>query len=141
MPELNMKLEITNQPLTHDVDFLTQKINEEIPAQYGVAHPFAIFMKTVDGSILAGCNGSIICGVIYTDQLWVHPEYRRKGIARDLMDKVHQYGKQNGCTMATVSTLDFQVPKFYQKLGYKIDFSRQGYKNGASCMFLSKVLK
>ena len=138
--EANMKFDITSHPSTQDIDFLTQKINEEIPTKYGIAHPFAIFVKTSNGSILAGCNGSVIFGAIYTDQLWVHPEHRGKGVARRLMEQVHQYGKQNGCAMATVSTLDFQVPEFYQKLGYKTDFARHGYKNGARCVFLSKVL-
>lgn len=135
-----MKFDITDHPPTQDIDFLTQKINDEIPSEYGMARPFAIFIRTDEGSIVAGCNGSIVFGSIYTDQLWVRPEYRRRGIARQLMEEVHKYGKKYGCTMATVSTMDFQVPKFYQKLGYKIDFSREGYNYGARCIFLSRKL-
>jgi hypothetical protein len=56
------------------------------------------------------------------------------------MEAVHEYGKKHGCTIATVATMSFQAPSFYKELGYKIDFSREGYSKGASCIFMSKKL-
>ena len=60
--------------------------------------------------------------------------------AKKLMEAVHEYGKKHGCTLATVTTMNFQAHNFYAKLGYKIDFSKEGYSNGASCIFMSKKL-
>ncbi|MFK5953545.1 MAG: GNAT family N-acetyltransferase [Desulfobacterium sp.] len=134
-----MKFEITESPGTKDLDFLTKKINEEVTDQ-GAAYPFAIFAKDESGNVLAGCNGSVIFGSIYTDQLWVDAEYRKRGIGRLLMEHVHSYGLAKGCVMTTVATMSFQVPDFYLKLGYRIDFSREGYINGSTCIFLSKKL-
>lgn len=133
------KFEIIQNPSSKDLDFLTQKINEETTA-YGSAYPFAILVRDEKKSIIAGCNGSIVFGSIYTDQLWVQPAYRKKGLGRQLMEAVHTFGRQQGCTLATVATMSFQVPNFYQKLGYKVDFSRQGYHKGSTCIFLSKPL-
>jgi len=130
---------ITENPSTKDLDFLTQRINEET-ADQGSAYPFAIFIWDENGNIIAGCNGSVIFGSIYTDQLWVRPEHRKKGIGKRLVERVHEYGKKKGCAIATVATMSFQVPEFYQKLGYKIDFSRRGYNKRSSCIFLSKIL-
>ncbi len=121
-----------------DIDFLTEKINDETP-EYGNAYPFAIFVR--DKEIIAGCNGSIIYGTIYTDQLWVHPDYRSRGLGKELMEKVHAYGKQEGCALATVATMSFQAAHFYQKLGYIEDFARPGYVKNSSCLFFSKSLK
>jgi GNAT superfamily N-acetyltransferase len=84
-----MKFEIADHPTTEDLDFLTQKINEEAPPEYGKAHGFAIFLSSAEGSVLAGCNGSILFGEIYTDMLWVHPIYRGKGLSRQLMELMH----------------------------------------------------
>lgn len=133
------KFEIIQNPSSKDLDFLTQKINEET-TNYGSAYPFAILVRDEQGIMIAGCNGSVIFGSIYTDQLWVESAYRKKGVGRKLMEAVHAFGRQQGCTLATVSTMSFQVPNFYQKLGYKVDFSRQGYDKGSTCIFLSKPL-
>ena len=65
-------------------------------------------MRDENQKIIAGCNGSIIFGVVYTDQLWVNPSYRKSGIGRDIMEKVHQYARSVGCAKATVNTMDFQ---------------------------------
>lgn len=131
--------EITETPSAHDLLFLTDKINDETPDQ-GSASAFAIFLRDSEHRIMAGCNGSIVYGSIYTDQLWVDPKYRKMGIGKRLMEQVHDYGRKKGCTLSTVATMDFQAPYFYHALGYKIDFTRKGYYKEAICLFLSKCL-
>lgn len=84
---------------------------------------------------------SMIFGSIYTDQLWVHPDYRKSGLGCKLMEAVHDYGHKCGCTMATVATMSFQGAKaFYEKLGYISDFVRYGYIYSSSCNFMKKEL-
>jgi proline iminopeptidase len=126
--------------LAADFDFLTQKINEEKP-DFGKAYPFAFLIKNDKKQIIGGCNGFVIFGNIYTDQLWVDPNYRNNGLGYKLMAKVHEYGVKSGCTMATLATMNFQeVLSFYAKLGYITDFERTGYNKGASCIFMRKEL-
>jgi ribosomal protein S18 acetylase RimI-like enzyme len=135
-----MKIEFTTSPQKDDIDFLTKKIDEETK-EYGPMPAFAFFFRNKNDQIIAGCNGFVVYGAIYIDQLWVHPEYRKKGIARELMDQVHNYSKELGCTMVTLTTLSFQgAQEFYNKLGYKVDFEREGYQNNSKCIFLSKKL-
>jgi len=123
-----------------DIDFLTQKINQEIP-EFGEAHPFAFFILDEHNQITAGCNGSVIFGSMYTDQLWVHPDHRKNGFCHKLMEAVHDYGRKSGCTIATVATMSFQGAKsFYEKLGYVMGFGRQGYRPNSSCIFLKRSL-
>lgn len=134
-----MNLEHTSTPTSEEINFLTQKINQETP-EFGGSYSFAFFMKDEKGNIIAGCNGSIIFGSIYTDQLWVHPNYRGRGLGYKLMAQVHDYGRNNGCSMATVATMSFQGAKvFYEKLGYTVDFERSGYRENSSyiCLRLS----
>lgn len=134
------EMELTTSPIATDIDFLTQKINREAP-EFGEAHPFAFFIRDVNGNIIAGCNGSVIFGSVYTDQLWVHPDHRKNGLGYQLMEAVHDYGHKSGCTMATVATMSFQGAKtFYEKLGYASDFERPGYTQNSSCHFMRKEL-
>ena len=135
-----MNIERTNSPDLKDIEYLTKKINEEI-TDYGSAFPFGFFIRDENAKIIAGCNGYIIFGCIYTDQLWVDSNHRNQGLAKSLMNKVHEYGLEQDCKIATLSTMNFQnALKFYEKLGYKIDFERKGYTKAASCLFLRKEL-
>ena len=80
-------------------------------------------------------------GSMYTDQLWVHPDHRKKGLGHKLMEAVHDYGRKSECSMATVATMSFQGAKiFYEKLGYVMDFERAGYTQNSSCIFLKRSL-
>ena len=135
-----MNIQKTNSPKPEDIEYLTKKINEEI-TDYGSAFPFGFFIRDENDKIIAGCNGYIIFGCIYTDQLWVDSNYRNQSLAKNLMNKVHEYGTKQGCKMATLCTMNFQnALKFYEKLGYKIDFERQGYAKASSCLLLRKEL-
>lgn len=135
-----MEIEFTKNPETSDVNFITERINEEIQ-DFGLAYPFAFFVRDVNDKIIAGCNGSVVFGCIYTDQLWVEKGQRKTGLGRKLMNEVHDYGRKNGCKIATVSTMSFQgALSFYKKLGYMIDFERYGYAKNSSCLFLRKEL-
>jgi ribosomal protein S18 acetylase RimI-like enzyme len=135
-----MKIEFTQNPVLADIDFLTQNINKETP-EFGNAYNFAFFIKDEKMQIIAGCNGSIIFGNIYTDQLWVNADYRKNGLGRKLMEAVHEYGQKNGATIATAVTMSFQgAQQFYEKLGYVIEFVRHGYVENSSCLFMKKEL-
>jgi len=134
------EIEFTTSPIATDIDFLTQKINQETP-EFGAAYPFAFFLRDERNQIIAGCNGSVIFGSIYTDQLWVHPDHRKNGLGHKLMEEVHDYGRKSACSMATVATMSFQGAKtFYEKLGYVVDFERPGYTHSSSCIFLKRSL-
>mgnify|MGYP000912484932 CR=1 FL=1 len=136
-----MNIILTEEPQSEDIDFLTHAINQEASKEYGSAHPFAFFARSEDNNIIAGCNGSVIYGTIYTDQLWVDAKHRKTGLGRMLMERVHEYGLIKGCKIATVATMSFQgAQNFYEKLGYTVDYARAGYANGATCLFLSKRL-
>ena len=119
---------------------ITQKINEETPS-YGTAYPFSFLTRDALKTLVAGVNGSVIFGTIYTDQLWVDKAYRKQGLGKKLMEQVHDYGRKVGCTQATVTTMSFQhALAFYASLGYTVDFEGEGYTNGSRCIYLRKSL-
>lgn len=135
-----MNFEHTSTPASADIDFLTQKINQETP-KFGKAYSFGFFIRDDADQIIAGCNGSVVFGSIYTDQLWVVPHHRKNGLGRKLMEAIHDYGRKSDCSMATVATMSFQGAKaFYEKLGYVSDFERQGYTQNSTCHFMRKEL-
>lgn len=72
-----LKIEHSLLPNINDIEFLTRKLNDET-AELGSTHPFAFFIRNKANEIVAGCNGFVVFGAIYTDQLLVHPEWRKK---------------------------------------------------------------
>lgn len=135
-----LKIEHTESPSGKDIEFLLAKINEE-NIDKGSSNPFAFFIRDQQANIIAGCSGYVIYGSIYTDLLWVNKEYRKNGLGKSLMEKVHDYGRKMNCKIATVATMSFQKARaFYEKLGYECDFERQGYINKSTSIFLKKKL-
>ncbi len=127
-------------PDEQDINYLTHRLNEETPYRDG-PKPFAFFIRDNANTIIAGCSGEIMFGSIYTGSLWVHPAYRKQGLARQLMEKVHHHGYAMGCHIASVLTMSFQSARgFYEKLGYECDLERHGYIGNSSCLFLKKQL-
>lgn len=133
------EIEFTEKPTSKDLEVLTDGLNAEMP-DGGAFQPFAFFIRDDNKEIIAGCSGRVGLGVIYTHQLWVHLNYRKTGLGTKLIEKVHEYAKQKGCTMATLSTMSFQARGFYEKLGYVADLERFGYINNYSCIFLKRIL-
>ena len=62
------KVKFTKSPITADIDFLTDKLNQETP-EFGEAYSFEFFIRDKASQIIAGFNGSVIFGCIYTDML------------------------------------------------------------------------
>ncbi|MFP3020069.1 GNAT family N-acetyltransferase [Wolbachia endosymbiont (group A) of Pogonocherus hispidulus] len=105
-----MKIEHTTSPSSKDIEFLLKKINEET-VDKGTCNPFAFFIRDDTEQIIAGCSGFVIYGSIYTDLLWVHSDYRRKGMGKQLMEEVHDYGREMHCKIATVVTMNSKIFK------------------------------
>lgn len=135
-----MQLEFSLSPSSEDIHYLTEAMNAE-PGTPGKAYPFAFFMRDALAQLIAGCNGSVIFGSIYTDQLWVDQQYRPQGLGKQLMEAVHAYGKKMSCSFANVHTMSFQKTRgFYENLGYSLEYERPGYAEGASCLCFRKPL-
>lgn len=62
-------------------------------------------------------------GVMYIDELWVAPEFRRKGIAKQLMEKAFECQKNAGAAEVRVYVGDDNIPaqELYNKSGLHVD--------------------
>lgn len=99
---------------------------------------FAFFIRDPNHLIMGGCNGSTLYGCLYIDQLWVNDHIRNQGWGTKLIEAALHYGKEKGCTFAAVNTMDWEALGFYQKLGFKLEFERQGFQKNSVFYFLRK---
>lgn len=101
--------------------------------------PFSFFVKDSE-KILAGIQGSTLYGCLYTNLLWVAPQLRKQGFGTRLLQRAEDLGRQRKCNFATVTTMDWEALPFYQKLGYHIEYVREGYENNSTMFLLRKDL-
>lgn len=138
-----MNVEFTLQPKVSDIVALTDGINAAAIQQNITAscEPWGFFVYDHDRNVIAGVNGYIVYGAIYTGQLWVSESNQGQGIARRLMEKVHAYGRDKGCAIATLRTMSFQNARsLYEKLGYACQYEEIGYAQGASMLYMKREL-
>lgn len=130
-------------PSSNDEAVLFNGINEEAfeAVRLPGAKTFAIFIKNSSGQIVGGAKGVSYYGCLYVDMLWVHKELRQLGYGTLLMQKSEQIGKERNCSFAAVNTMNWEALPFYEKLGYEVEFVREGYDKSSTMHFLRKNLK
>ena len=73
-----------------------------------------------DNEVVGGILANMYWGILYIDILWVDEKYRNKGYASALLSDIERMAKEKNCTIAHLSTYDFQAKGFYEKLGYSV---------------------
>lgn len=79
-------------------------------------------------------------GQLHIKYLFVEEQYRGLGLAKKLMDRALEFGKNLGCQFAFVETMSFQAPEFYKKMGFFNEFSREGYAKNTAFHYLKKPI-
>jgi GNAT superfamily N-acetyltransferase len=82
---------------------------------------FAIYIHNDCLETIAGIYGFVLeqYQTIRLEFVWVKQEYRRQGIGKKLFEHIEQYALSKCCHSIQVSTMDFQAPSFYKKMGYE----------------------
>lgn len=101
---------------------------------------FAIELRDSDNQIQGGATGVSLYGNLYVDMLWIEKNLRGKGWGTAIMQQAENIGRNRGCSFATVNTMDWEALPFYAKLGFVIEFTREGFDHGAKMFFLRKPL-
>jgi ribosomal protein S18 acetylase RimI-like enzyme len=101
-----------------------------------------VSFSAYEGEKFAGSVAvELFCGQLHIKNVLVLEDYRNKEIAKDLMQKALDYGRRHNCSFAFVETMNYQAPKFYQKLGFVIEFTRSGYENDSSFCYVKMYLE
>ena len=78
-------------------------------------------------------------GALWVKNLYVEKEYRGQGCARQLLQHAMDISKEQGHTFAFLETFSFQALEFYLKLGFELEFTRDGYSDGVSFHYLKRM--
>jgi len=104
-------------------------------------YPVQLFLRGDRDEVLGGLLGQIWGLWLQISYLWVAEPARGTGNATRLMRAAEDYAAERGCVGVHLSSFSFQAPGFYQKLGYEIYATLEGYPPGHSHHHLRKALR
>lgn len=93
-----------------------------------------------NGRIVGGIQGSTYLYALEIDVLWTQESHRGQGVASRLLRQAECQAAKAGCTLAHLTTYSFQAPRFYEKQGYRICGSVDGFPDGICLFVLKKTL-
>ena len=137
------RLSILDTPDWQDVRFLDDRIYEFNVERTGISDGrlLAIFLRDTHNDIIAGLYGWTWGQCCEVKTLWVHKEWRGKGLGTRLMNAAEDEARLRGATQMVLSTHSFQAPGFYHRLGFETIGYNQDYPAGHQNIHMRKRLE
>ena len=113
---------MNNKPTEAEITYIRESLNrfnEGIVGNDGHT-PLAIVEYDKSGNIIGGILGGTYWGWMYVDILWVHKDYRQRGIGSLLLRAAEEEAARRGCHHVHLDTMSWQAPDFYKKHGYEV---------------------
>jgi ribosomal protein S18 acetylase RimI-like enzyme len=137
---MTLTIQSTLDPSHEDIEFLYNGISKEAAKKRGMRPNvfFGFFLKDDMGQTVGGLNGFCYYGCLYMDQLYIDEDYRGQGWGTKLVQAAEEFGITQGSKMFTVNTMDWEARGFYEKLGYTIMYTIEGFENNSVMYLLRK---
>ena len=92
--------------------------------------------RIIGGCIVVLCTWNWDRMLITT--LWVDERFRKQGLASMLLREAERIGRERGCTVSCLGTLDFMARGLYEKHGYTVFTTKADCPKGHTGWSLSK---
>lgn len=138
-----MKFEVTDAPSSEDLSTVGDQLTAFNAADAGPAdkRPLAVFVRSDDGSVVAGISGYTAWGWLYVQWLWVDESLRGQNAASRMLQAAEDEAAARGCHGAYIDTFNPTALKVYQRQGYKPFGALPDFPKGRTRTFLTKPLQ
>jgi len=102
--------------------------------------PVKFVARDSAGTVVGGILGHTRWRWMYIAKLWVDESARGQGLGTRLMEAAEDLARSRGCTDVSLDTFDHQARPFYEKLGYELFGTLEGYPPGSRQYYLRKRL-
>jgi GNAT superfamily N-acetyltransferase len=103
--------------------------------------PVKFVVRDSAGTVLGGILGHTRWRWLYIAKLWIDERVRGQGVGTRLMAAAEDLARSRGCTDVSLDTFDYQARPFYEKLGYELFGTLEGYPPGSRQYYLRKRLR
>jgi GNAT superfamily N-acetyltransferase len=105
-----------------------------------VEQPVKFVVRDDTGRVVGGVLGHTKWRWMYIATLWIADDARGKGLGTQLMEAAEALARSRGCTDVSVDTFEYQARPFYEKMGYTLFGTLEGYPPGYRQFYLTKRL-
>ena len=102
--------------------------------------PVRIFVRDDAGAVRGGLLGHIRWRWLYVAKLWIDAAQRGGGRGTALLEAAEALARERGCLGVHLDTFEYQARPFYEKRGYAVVGTLDGYPPGYRQFFLAKRL-
>ena len=102
--------------------------------------PLHILVKGKDGKVLGGLTGSTYWGWLDIDDFYLPDELRGQGLGARILQMAESAAINRGCTAVFLTTYAFQARGFYEKQGYRVVGTLEGYPPDSAYYWMRKDL-
>lgn len=127
---------LTEEAMTVFVDDVVEK---KLPVP--VPHPltFSKVAKTKDGRVIGGIVGEAQWNALEISHFAVHPDFNRRGVGTALMKCAEEAARGKlVCNQIHVSVLSWQPREFFEKVGYKLQWTVENHPRGHVTYHMAK---
>ena len=137
-----LALELTGTPRAQDLEVLGASLAAFNDREVGPAErqALAVFVRDVEGDVVAGLSGYTAWGWLYVQWLWVREDQRGNKLAGRMLDMAEREASSRGCHGAYIDTFNPQALRTYQRAGYAVFGTLPDFPKGRTRSFLSKTL-
>ena len=145
MSNANDQLTVTSEPnpSATDLEVVKDGLLAFIVEHIGIeprSGSLNLFLRDPPGQVIGGLLGGWRWGWLYVDKLWIHADYRKLGGGSRLLTAAEAQAAAAGCTDAVLDTFSFQARGFYERHGYVVYATLEGFPPGHRQFFFHKRL-
>jgi ribosomal protein S18 acetylase RimI-like enzyme len=136
-PTISVSSDTENSGAAH----VASSLAAEIAADFGPRDesPLSIVAREGD-TVVGGLNGSSHWGWCYIRHLWVHPDWRRRGLGYRLVAEAEALARARRCAGLYVDTFNDDAVRFYKQAGFACIGRIENFPPGHARTFLAKNL-
>jgi ribosomal protein S18 acetylase RimI-like enzyme len=136
------RLSVEDDPSSDDLAAVSRGLEAYNVVQTGLddARRLAIFLRDEAGQIVGGLCGWTWWGCCAIDELWIAEHARGREYGTRMIGLAEQEARARGCHQITLTTMSFQAPDFYRKLGYEEYAILDGFVGGHVRHYFRKSL-
>jgi ribosomal protein S18 acetylase RimI-like enzyme len=114
--------DVSDSPATSDLSIVADGLeaSNQAAADLAAVRPLACFARSASGEVFGGAIARTWGECCEIQRLWVAPPYRRRGIARQMIELVEAESRKRGCSLLYLETFSFQAPQLYRSAGFEV---------------------
>lgn len=134
--------ETLEQPDHELINFIEQQIDEFNRARWPdeQKRALAVISRSEDGTIVAGAAAKTFGNWLLVENLWVSDGLRGRGLGSRLLKDLETAALKRGCRHSLLDTLEFQARPFYERHGYRLQWTQDDYPLEGAKHFMTKQL-